>query len=94
MGPDVLTIRSFQVVLTEMGLPIHPALLCARTPEVMPSVFVTMLLFSAWPEGEAGCTLDHRRSRSTLQSDKLAAEAAPEFALRFHCGTVTPGLSY
>lgn len=53
MGPNVLTSRCFQVLLTEMGLPIHPALLCARTPKAVPSVIVTMLLFPAWPWGEA-----------------------------------------
>lgn len=53
MGPNVLTTRSFQVVLTEMGLPIHPALLRAHSPKVTPSVVVTVLLFSAWPRGQA-----------------------------------------
>lgn len=53
MGPNVLTTHSFQVLLTEMGLPIHPALLCVCTPKAVPSVVVTVLLFPAWPRGEA-----------------------------------------
>lgn len=50
MGPHVLTTRSFQVLSTEMGL-IQPC--CARAPKAVPSVIVTMLLFPAWPWGEA-----------------------------------------
>lgn len=67
MGPNVLTTRSFQVVLTEMGLPIHPALLRAHTPKVMPSVVVTELLFSAWPQGEAICMLGHSSTSTCFQ---------------------------
>lgn len=71
MGPNVLTTHSFQVVLTEMGLPIHPALLRAHTPKVMPSVAVTVLLFSAWPQGEAVY------AGSQWYQHLLSAEAGP-----------------
>lgn len=38
MGHNVLRSRSFQVLLTEMGLPIHAALLCAHTAKAVLSV--------------------------------------------------------
>jgi len=68
MGHNVLTSRSFQVLLTEMGLPIHPAPLRAHTPKAMPPVVVTTPRSSAWPRGEALCAgAQQHRCLSTHQ---------------------------
>lgn len=97
MGPNVLTSRCFQVLLTEMGLPIHPALLCARTPKAVPSEIVTMLLFPAWPWGEAVHPLGLAAPR-LLPGERICSvlgqagsSSSAWIDIKFHCRSRSQG---